>query len=121
MNGHVRRARTSVIDSHPTLDRMQAKLRNMEKQVEWVRAERDEAGAAAQTEACDLSARLRESEAALTRLRVGSGLCRGALPGEHVISELESLWSGSADYTPAWNCCLRHQAPVKATKLCLHV
>ena len=48
---------------------LQAKLRNMEKQVEWVRAERDELAANAATEARELGARVKEGEAALTRLK----------------------------------------------------
>lgn len=48
----------------------QAKLRNMEKQVEWVKAERDEATATASSEAKELSARVKEGEAALARLKV---------------------------------------------------
>jgi hypothetical protein len=49
----------------------QAKLRNMEKQVEWVRAERDELAASAAADARELGARVKEGEAALTRLKVG--------------------------------------------------
>lgn len=41
----------------------------MEKQVEWVRAERDEAAANAAAEARELGARVKEGEAALTRLK----------------------------------------------------
>lgn len=47
----------------------QAKLRNMEKQVEWVKAERDEVAANAAAEAKELTARMKEGEAALARLK----------------------------------------------------
>jgi len=57
----------------------QAKLRNMEKQVEWVKAERDELTANAGSEARELSARLKEGEAALARLKVGPR-CSRSLP-----------------------------------------
>lgn len=48
----------------------QGKLRDMERQMEWVRAERDELAAASQGAASDLAARLKDSEQAVTRLKV---------------------------------------------------
>ncbi len=54
---------------------MQGKLRDMERQVEWVRAERDELAAARQGAASDLASRLRDSEQALARLKVRLSCC----------------------------------------------
>ena len=48
----------------------QSKLRDMERQVEWLKAERDEGAAASQGAAADLAARLKDSDQALARLKV---------------------------------------------------
>ena len=48
---------------------LQAKVRNLEKEVEWVRAEREEARQALARERRDTGARLKEAEAAAVRLK----------------------------------------------------
>jgi hypothetical protein len=51
---------------------LQLKLRNMEQQLDWVRSERDELAVSSRSHAADLEAHVKESEQALSRLKVTS-------------------------------------------------